>query len=128
MIIFTLSLLLVLALSGIVVLVWYTRKLIQILRIGVENIDEMQMLLTEYADLLAPIATMENYYGDPAITSAVANTKLVIQACQVYKKTILEDTNEETQEDTEVKEAARKAEATIGPVTAEPSQTPYTPD
>lgn len=86
------------------ILIWYTRKLVQNLYYGVNNIDELQKLLNEYASLLEPLSTMENYYGDPAITSAVANTKLVIEACKVYKKTIIESYDEENQENQEGQE------------------------
>lgn len=110
-------------------LIWYTRKLVQNLYFGINNVEELQRLLNEYVSLLEPLATMENYYNDPIITSAVANTKLVIDACRVYKKTLIED-YEETQENQETEEAGqenstgqeanqkapRKAEATIGPI------------
>lgn len=129
-----LTLLLLASLAANVVLVWYTRKLIQNMYFGVNNIDEMQKMLNEYAELLEPVASMENYYGDPAITAAVANTKLVVEACKVFKKTIIKDYNEENQENEEgegeeglketaqkgnqeaSKETPRKAEATIGKV------------
>lgn len=135
-----LILLLVLSLAGNVILIWYTRKLIQNLYYGVNNIDEMQKLLNEYAELLVPLANMENFYGEPALSSAIANTKLVIDACRVYKKTIIQNYDEETQseENQEDGQASgqeagqnsqeqkageaqgpqtrRKAEATIGPV------------
>ena len=138
-----LSLLLFLSLVGNGLLIWYTRKLVQNLYYGVNNIDELQKLLNEYVSLLEPLANMENYYGDPALSSAVANTKLVIDACRVYKKTIIENYDEENQneEAEEVDETVgqengqnnqeqktgqaqtqqtpqtrRKAEATIGPI------------
>lgn len=129
-----LTLLLLASLAANVVLVWYTRKLIQNMYFGVNNIDEMQKMLNEYAELLEPVASMENYYGDPAITAAVANTKLVVEACKVFKKTIIKDYDEENQENEEgegeeglketaqkgnqeaSKETPRKAEATIGKV------------
>lgn len=118
-----LTFLLFLSLAGNAMLIWYTRKLVQNLYYGVNNIDEMQKLLNEYASLLEPIATMENYYGDPAITSAVANTKLVVDACRVYKKTMIEDYDEENQENKEegtnedaTKDTTRQSSATIGPV------------
>lgn len=100
---FLLSLLLVLSLVGNVILVWYTRKLVQNLYYGVKNVDEMQKLLSEYATLLEPLLTMENYYGDPAITSAIANTKLVVDACKAYKNSIIESQDEESQENQEGK-------------------------
>lgn len=118
-----LTFLLLLSLAGNAMLIWYTRKLVQNLYYGVNNIDEMQKLLNEYASLLEPIATMENYYGDPAITSAVANTKLVVDACRVYKKTMIENYDEENQENKEegtnedaTKDTTRQSSATIGPV------------
>ena len=98
---FILSLLLVISLAVIGILVWYTRKLVNNLNYAVKNMDDMQQLFTEYGNLLEPLANLENYYGEPAIDSAIANTKLVIQACGVYKKTVLEGTDEETQENSE---------------------------
>jgi len=72
----------------------------------------MQKFLTEYANLLEPLANLENYYGEPAITSAIANTKLAIQTCKVYKNTILESDDEEIQENQENNEAQKEAEKT----------------
>lgn len=109
---------LLLSIAVNVVLVWYVKKTIQILSYGIENVEELQKLLNEYAGLLEPIATMENYYGDPAITAAVANTKLVIEACNIYKKTLIrnyDEEDEEEQQETTVKEP-RKAQAKISPV------------
>lgn len=94
---FLLAFLLFLSMIGNGVLIWYTRKLIQNLYYAINNVDEMQKLLNEYADLLIPLANMENYYGDPALSSAIANTKLVIDACRIYKKTVIENYNEENQ-------------------------------
>lgn len=115
-----LILFLISSIAGNIILVWYTRKLVQNLYYGVNNIDEMQKLLEEYASLLEPLANSENYYGDQALSSAIANTKLIIQTCRVYKSTLLEGTNEETEE---IEEAAKKAQesntqtgATIGPI------------
>ncbi len=93
-----------------VVLIWYTRKLIANLNYAFNNVDEMQKLLNEYSDLLQPLATLENYYGEPAITSAIANTKLVIQACKVYKNTILEGNDEEKQENQKDSETEKQTE------------------
>jgi len=104
-----LSLLLVISIAVNGVLVWYTRKLVNNLSYAVKNVDEMQQLFTEYGNLLEPLASLENYYGEPAIDSAVANTKLVIQACGVYKKTVLEGIDEETQETNQTNEENKKA-------------------
>lgn len=124
---FVLILLLLISMAVNGILIWYVYKVLQNLRFGINNIDELQKLLNEYSSLLQPLANMENYYGDPAIDSAVANTKLVIEACKVFKKTIIEDYDEESQENQEAEEGleasegqkdpqVRKAEATIGPV------------
>lgn len=116
-----LSILLTLSLVGNGILFWYVRKLIQNLYYGVNNIDELQKLLNEYASLLEPLVTMENYYNDPAITSAIANTKMVVEACKVYKNSIIESQDEENKEN-QTSEEANKQEvvpqrtATIGPI------------
>lgn len=98
-----LGVLLVISVIGNGILIWYTRKLIQNLYYGVKNVDEMQKLLSEYAALLEPLLTLENYYGDPAITSAITNTKLVVDACKAYKNSIIESQDEEIQENQEGK-------------------------
>ena len=100
-----LTALLSLSLIGNGILIWYTRKLVQNLYYGVNNVDEMQKLLNEYAALLEPLATLENYYGEPAITSAIANTKLVMEACKTYKNSIIESENEENQEAESIQES-----------------------
>jgi hypothetical protein len=79
-------------------LVWYTRKVVQNLYFGVNNVEELQKLLNEYVLLLEPLVNMENYYADPAIASAINNTRIIIDACKVYKSSILDNKNEEIQE------------------------------
>jgi hypothetical protein len=118
---FFLIALLLLSVTGNIILVWYVRKTIQILSHGIENVEELQGLLNEYASLLEPLANMENYYADPAITSAVANTKLVVDACRVYKTTLIRNYDEEDTEDTgqeEDKKEPRKAQAKINSIKA----------
>jgi hypothetical protein len=105
------------------VLLWYVRKLIENLNYGIKNVDELQKFLDEYVSLLEPLAQLENYYGEPAIDSAIANTKLAIQACKGYKNSIIESQDEENKEN-ETSEEAKKQEvapqrtATIGPISS----------
>lgn len=77
------------------VLVWYTKKLVEKLTFGVQNVDELQNLLDEYANSLSGMLEMETYYGDETMASAVRNTKMVIETCKVYKNSILETKNNE---------------------------------
>ncbi len=93
--IFLMSLMLGVSIAINIIFVWYTRKLVQNLYYGINNVDELQKLLNEYCILLEQLANIENYYGDPAITSAIANTKMVIEACKGYKNSIIESENEE---------------------------------
>ena len=118
-----LSILLTLSLVGNGILFWYVRKLIQNLYYGVNNVDELQKLLNEYASLLEPLVTMENYYNDPAITSAISNTKMVVEACKGYKNSIIESQDEEnkenqTSEEANRQEVAPQRTATIGPISS----------
>jgi hypothetical protein len=120
---FILSLLLGISLAVNGIFIWYTRKLVQNLYYGVNNIDELQKLLNEYASLLEPLLTMENYYNDPAITSAITNTKMVAEACKVYKNSIIESQDEENKEnqnseEAKKQEAAPQRTATIGPISS----------
>ena len=88
--IFILSFLLLLSIIFNLILIWYTRKLIKNLNIGIINIDQFQDLLNEYAGLLESMLTLDQYYGDDTITAAVKNTKMVIEASKFYKNSILE--------------------------------------
>jgi len=118
---FILSLLLGISIAVNIVLFWYVKKLIENLNYGIKNVDELQKFLDEYVSLLEPLAQLENYYGEPAIDSAIANTKLAIQACKGYKNSIIESQDEENKEN-ETLEEAKKQEvapqrtATIGPI------------
>lgn len=111
-----------LAINGM--LIWYVRKMVQNMSYAINNVDEMQKMLNEYAVLLQPLATMENYYNDPALTSAINNTLLVVDACKVFKKTMIvsgdeENQDQETKENSQTDEKEQKAAfrgATIGSV------------
>jgi len=106
------------------ILIWYVRKLVQNMSYAIYNVDEMQKMLNEYAVLLQPLATMENYYNDPALTSAINNTLLVVDACKVFKKTMIvsgdeENQEQETKENSQTDDKEQKAPfrgATIGSV------------
>jgi len=86
-----LGLILIVSLAVNVILFWYTRKIVQRLSFGVDNVDQLQNLLEEYCQLLEGMLELDQYYGDDTINGAVRNTKLVIQTCKTYKKTILEE-------------------------------------
>ena len=95
-----LTLLLLVSLSANGILVWYTRKLIKNLLYGVKNVDEMQKLFDEYITLIQPLATMENYFNDPALASAINNTNVIIEACKMYKYTMIEQIDEKNKKTT----------------------------
>lgn len=119
-----LSVLLAISLAINGMLIWYVRKMVQNMSYAINNVDEMQKMLNEYAVLLQPLATMENYYNDPALTSAINNTLLVVDACKVFKKTMIvsgdeENQDQETKENSQTDEKEQKAAfrgATIGSV------------
>jgi hypothetical protein len=73
------------------VLFWYTRKVVERLSFGVDNVDQLQKLLEEYCLSIENMLEMEQYYGDDTMVAAVKNTKLVIETCKMYKKTIMDE-------------------------------------
>ena len=97
---FILSLLLGISIAVNSILIWYTRKLIKNLLYGVKNVDEMQKLFEEYITLIQPLATMENYFNDPALASAINNTNVIIEACKMYKYTMIEQIDEKNKKTT----------------------------
>jgi len=95
------AILLILSISLNIVFFWYIRKILQKLSFGVDNIDQLQGLLEEYCSLLESMLTLDQYYGDDTVVAAVKNTKLVIETCKVYKKTIIEQEQQNIGEDGE---------------------------
>ena len=94
------AMLFALSAAGNAVLVWYIRRLIRNLNNGVKGIDDLQGLLEEYTGLLEGMVQLDQYYGDDTINGAIKNTKLVIEACKYYKKSVL-DIEEEANIDAE---------------------------
>ena len=91
---FFLSIFLIISLIVNGILFWYTKKILQKLTFGVDNVQQLQELLEEYCFLLESMLTLDEYYGDDTVTAAVKNTKLVIETCKVYKNTIIEQAQE----------------------------------
>ena len=84
-----LFLLFIISLAANLVLVWYCRKLIKNLWYGFNNADELQKLLLEYAASLEDLQSVQNY-SDETIDIAIGNTKLIAEACRVYKDSIID--------------------------------------
>jgi hypothetical protein len=82
-----------------VVLFWYVRKLVQQLSFGVSYTQQLQGLLEEYCTALEGMLEMETYYGDDTMTAAVKNTKMVIETCKLYEKSVLRKEDEMSEND-----------------------------
>jgi hypothetical protein len=82
-----------------IVLIWYCRKLVKNLWYGISNVDELQKLLNEYSNSLQSVYELEEFYGDETIKIAIENTKLIVEACRVYKETIIQKQEEKKVEE-----------------------------
>ena len=91
---------LLLSLTANAVLIWYCRKLVRNLWYGIKNVDELQKLLNEYSGSLQSLYELEQFYGDETIKVAIGNTKLIVEACRVYKESILQKQEEDKIEKT----------------------------
>lgn len=89
------AILLFLSLAANIILVWYCKKLVKNLWYGVQNVDELQRLLNEYSSSLQSLYELQDYYGDETIKVAIDNTKTIVEACRVYKETILQKQDED---------------------------------
>lgn len=90
-----LTIILLLSLAANTILVWYCKKLIKNLWYGVKNVEELDKLLVEYSNSLQSLYDLEQYYGDDTIRVAIENTKLIIEACRVYKDSIIQKQEED---------------------------------
>jgi len=94
-----LSIFLVLSLAINCILFWYARKLVRQLSFGVNFTQQLQGLLEEYASNLEGMLEMELYYGDETMISAVKNTRMVIETCKMYEKSVLSKKDKNTEDD-----------------------------
>lgn len=81
------------------ILFWYIKKLIRQLSFGVTYTQQLQGLLEEYSSSLEGMLEMEMYYGDETIIAAVKNTRMVIETCKMYEKSILTKKGENIEND-----------------------------
>jgi len=100
------SFLLFLSLIGNILLIWYVKKFVKEsssqvlfltdqLKITSDNIDQMQLLFEEYSEILKEVYSLEEYHEDEIIKTVIGNTKMVIDMCKAYKKTIFSTNKEE---------------------------------
>ncbi len=92
--------LLLLSLTANIILVWYCKKLLKNLWNGVQNIDELNRLLLEYSSTLESLYVLEEYYDNDEIKVAISNTKLIVEACRVYKDSIIEKQGDDIEKTT----------------------------
>ena len=90
---------LVLSLLVNCILFWYIRKIVQQLSFGVNYTQQLQGLLEEYSSSLEGMLEMEMYYGDETMIAAVKNTRMVIETCKMYEKSILTKKGENIEDD-----------------------------
>jgi hypothetical protein len=105
-----LSILLALSLIGNGVLLWYCRKLVSKLWLSVRGIDQLQELLEEYNSSLAAIYQLEELYGEDAIKSTIANTKMVAEACKFFKTSVVGNEEDEEKQNSRDQEETSKEE------------------
>jgi hypothetical protein len=77
------------------ILVWYTRKLIRNINLGITGVDQFQQLLDEYCKSMEAVYQLEQYYGDTTIETAIKNTKMIVEASKFYKRAVLDVDEEE---------------------------------
>jgi hypothetical protein len=105
-----LSILFALSIIGNGVLLWYCRKLVSKLWLSVQGIDQLQELLEEYNNSLAAIYQLEELYGEEAIKSTIANTKMVAEACKFFKTSVVGNDDNEEKENNRGGSEAQKEE------------------
>ena len=66
------------------------------------GVDEFQKYIEAYCVNLTSVFELSDYYGDQTIKATIDDTKLVIENCKVFKKSIMgEDVDEKLKDETE---------------------------
>lgn len=79
-------------------LVWYSKILSNRLLEVYKNVDRFQEYLVGYQKNAESIFDLTDYYGDQTIKGLIEDTKSVVEACQNFKSSILDQADEEQNE------------------------------
>ncbi len=89
-----LILLLLASVTTNIILVWYTKKIINNFVEILKGVDDLQEKIEEYSQEVATVKSLEQFYGDDILHKLVKKTELLGKDIVKFKNMILSDEDE----------------------------------
>ena len=72
-----------------IILVWYVKRLLNIISDTTEGIKDMKEALSAFSEHLQVVYKQETYYGEPTIERLIKHSKILIQEIEQFIKVFL---------------------------------------
>jgi len=87
-----------------IILVWYVKRLLNIINDTTEGIKDMKEAIKAFSEHLQIVHKQETYYGEPTIERLIKHSKILVQEIEQFIKVflvsepLLEDTEQDDKE------------------------------
>lgn len=82
-------LLIALLITTNIILVWYIKRLLNIISDTTEGIKDMKEAITAFSEHLQVVYKQETYYGEPTIERLIKHSKILVQEMEQFIKIFL---------------------------------------
>ncbi len=72
-----------------VILVWYIKRLLNIISDTTEGIEDMKLAIASFSEHLQSIYKQDTYYGEPTIERLIAHSKMLVKEMEQFIKVFL---------------------------------------
>jgi len=72
-----------------IILVWYVKRLLNIISDTTEGIKDMKEALSAFSEHLQVVYKQETYYGEPTIERLIKHSKILVQEIEQFIKVFL---------------------------------------
>ena len=72
-----------------VILVWYIKRLLNIISDTTEGIEDMKLAIASFSEHLQSIYKQETYYGEPTIERLIVHSKMLVKEMDQFIKVFL---------------------------------------
>ncbi len=82
-------LLIALLITTNIILIWYVKRLLNIISDTTEGIKDMKEALSAFSEHLQVVYKQETYYGEPTIERLIKHSKILVQEIDQFIKVFL---------------------------------------
>jgi Sec-independent protein translocase protein TatA len=72
-----------------IILVWYVKRLLNIINDTTEGIKDMKEAITAFSEHLETVYKQETYYGEPTIERLIRHSKILVKEMDQFVKVFL---------------------------------------